>query len=211
MVRCDEFYKKWQKAGNFCAKHPDTAERIDAYLDLLPYFKEMTANSEILSDPSEPMGAIITERASRPLISLKDSEIRQKAIQQIVQIAEQKKIDGQKPIVTTKEVEQIISKLVPQPQKATKAPKASKLDTAKNNLEAALGNVGSTPAAIDEALSTIEELSSFLQATKQKLTQRKEVLTLVSPAAISKGEPDNEIQPISLVLQSPNTKVKEAI
>lgn len=195
MVRCDDFYKKWEKAGNFCEKHADTAERIDAYLDLLPYFKEKTANSEILSDPSEPMGTIITERASRPLISLGDSEIRQKAIQQIVNISEQKKMDGQKPIVTTKEVERIISKLVPPIQKTTKASKTNKLDTAKKNLEAELGKVGSTPEAIDEALATIEELSIFLQATKQKLTQRKEALTLMSPAAISKGEPDNEIQP----------------
>jgi hypothetical protein len=112
MVRCDDFYKKWQNAGNFCEKHPDTAERIDAYLDMLPYIKEKTANSEILTDPSRPMGAIITERASRPLISLVNSEIRQRAIQQIVNIAESKKMNGDdKPVVTTKEVEQVISEL----------------------------------------------------------------------------------------------------
>jgi len=33
MVRCDDFYKKWQKAGNFCEKHPSVASRIEGFLD----------------------------------------------------------------------------------------------------------------------------------------------------------------------------------
>ncbi len=195
MVRCEEFYKKWESAGNFCEKHEDTAERIEAYLDLLPKIKIEAAKNEIINDNSKTMGAIITERASRPLISLKDSAKRQEAIQQVVQLAEQKTMDHKKARVTAKEVEDIISKLVPQTQKTATAPKIIKLDTAKRHLEAALGNVADKPEAIGIALTTIEELCRFLETTKQSLTQRKEAFTHESALTIPEGSPINQIQP----------------
>jgi hypothetical protein len=40
------------------------------------------ANNEILKDEKLPMGNIVSERASRPLISEKSSEVRKEAIQQ---------------------------------------------------------------------------------------------------------------------------------
>ncbi len=112
MVRCDEFYQKWQKAGNFCEKHPDTAARIEAFLDMIvEELEQEVAKSEILAPEKPPMGSIITERASRPLISEHRPEIRREAIQQIVKAAEQKLIDGEKPQVTNKEVTRIVEEV----------------------------------------------------------------------------------------------------
>lgn len=172
MVRCEDFYKKWQAAGNFCEKHEDTAKRIDAYLDLLPLVSENTAKSEVLSDGSETMGAIITERASRPLISIEDPNKRLEAIQQVVKRAEAKKTNGKSPQVTTKEVEDIVRKIVP--PKSRK--QIDKTDKAKALLEDAFNNVAETPDAIDKAISQIDELSAFLQDAKNRLNQRKEVV-----------------------------------
>jgi DNA-binding ferritin-like protein (Dps family) len=117
MVRCDDFYCKWQKVGNFCEKHPKTAERIEAYLNkILPLLEELAAESEILNDGSRAMAPELTERASRPLIYEKDPEIRQKAIKQIVKLAEEKVIDGKRPQVTNREVAQIVEAIKePQP------------------------------------------------------------------------------------------------
>jgi len=112
MVRCDEFYEKWQKVGNFCKKHPDTATRIDAFLDqIVGELEKIVAQSEILKHDNTPTVGIITERASSPLISEKDPEIRKEALEQIVKVAENKVMDGERPQVTEKEVTQIIEEL----------------------------------------------------------------------------------------------------
>lgn len=113
MVRCDEFYEKWRTAGNFCEKHPDTVTRIEAYLDLEPEIDEEVAKSEILYNPSAPMVSIITERACRPLINIRDPEKRKEVIQQIIKKAEEKKVGGKEPQMTTKEVEEIIHGIIP--------------------------------------------------------------------------------------------------
>lgn len=33
MVRCEQFYKKFEKVGNFCEKNPIEAKRIENYID----------------------------------------------------------------------------------------------------------------------------------------------------------------------------------
>jgi protein gp37 len=110
MVRCDEFYKKWQSAPNFCEKHPDTAARIEVYLDqIADELGEEVAQSEVLASENLTIGAIVSEGASRPLISEGNKRIRNSAIKQIVKVAEDKIIDGKKPQVTRKEVSEIIS------------------------------------------------------------------------------------------------------
>lgn len=89
MVRCDEFYQKWQKAGNFCEKHPRTAEQIEEFLDKIVVTLEMeVAQSEILAPEKPAIAQILSETASRPLISERDKNIRQSAIKQIVKAAE---------------------------------------------------------------------------------------------------------------------------
>lgn len=40
-MRCDDFYAKWKRCGNFCEKNPSTAARIEAYLTaciIITYF-----------------------------------------------------------------------------------------------------------------------------------------------------------------------------
>jgi hypothetical protein len=109
MVRCDDFYRKWQKAGNFCEKHPKTAERIDIFLnEIIVELEAEIAKSEILSGESGPIGPVLTEGASRPLISEHDPNVRHKAYTQIVKSAEENVIDGKRPQVTNKEVAQIV-------------------------------------------------------------------------------------------------------
>jgi len=56
------------------------------------------AESEILNDESRPIGPILSEGASRPLIQERDPEIREMATQQIVKRAEEKLLDGKKPV-----------------------------------------------------------------------------------------------------------------
>jgi len=79
----------WQKAGNFCEKHPSVASRIENFLDnVIAELEKGVAHSEILQCEKLPMGAIISERASRPLVSEKSPEVRKEAIQQIVKAIE---------------------------------------------------------------------------------------------------------------------------
>ena len=116
MVRCDDFYRKWQKAGNFCEKHPDTAKLIEGYLDkILPLLEEAATKSDILNDGKKTMVPELSERASRPLISEKSPEVRKEAIQQIVKATEEKIIDGRRPQVTNKEVSDILDAVKARP------------------------------------------------------------------------------------------------
>lgn len=56
--------------------------------------EEELAKSEIFQGENGPMGPVISERASRPLISETDPEVRYEAIHQIVKAAEEKHMDG---------------------------------------------------------------------------------------------------------------------
>jgi len=136
MVRCDEFYAKWEKVGNFCEKHPRTAERIETYLDeILKTLSEEVARSEILKQEFMPNGTepttldtdenvgrgakttkdkdtiriydVLTEGASRPILS-EPKEKRHDIIKEIVKAAEEKVIDDKEPRVTEREVREII-------------------------------------------------------------------------------------------------------
>lgn len=109
MVRCDDFYRKWQRAGNFCEKHPSAASRIESFLDkVIAELEPEISKSEILVEENLPIGNILSEGASRPLISERDPNVRHEVYKQIVKSAEEKVIDGKKPQVTNKEVAQIV-------------------------------------------------------------------------------------------------------
>jgi hypothetical protein len=56
--------------------------------------KVVTTKSEILKDENLPMGNIVSERASRPLISEKSPEVRKETVQQIENSAEEKNDRG---------------------------------------------------------------------------------------------------------------------
>jgi len=83
MVRCDEFYAKWERCGNFCEKHPDTAEGIDRYLD----FIEEIENRADISEQGKKAFAGASEGALRPLIREGNEAIRQEAISTIEKAA----------------------------------------------------------------------------------------------------------------------------
>jgi phage N-6-adenine-methyltransferase len=108
-MRCEEFYEKWKKAGNFCEKHPKTASRIEKFLDLIVVeLDEELAKSEIFQGGNGPNGPVISEGASRPLISETDPDVRYEAIHQIVKVAEEKHMDGLPVKVIGREVEEIL-------------------------------------------------------------------------------------------------------
>ena len=130
MVRCDEFYAKWERCGNFCEKHPDTAEEIENYLD----FIEEIENRAGISEQAKKAIAGASEGALRPLIRERDNQIRQEAISTIEKalnyhnppssltkkkitekdttnaiIKAQKKISGEKEVKTINEVQEPIN------------------------------------------------------------------------------------------------------
>lgn len=103
MTRCDEFYKKWEQAGNFCDKHPVTATRIEAYLDQILEIDEIAEEECALCkvpQDNAPIGRPkISEGACRPLIREKDDDVRQEAIRQIVKTPKEKVTSGDVEII----------------------------------------------------------------------------------------------------------------
>lgn len=79
MVRCEDFYKKWEECGNFCEKHPDTAQKIDKYLD---FIHEIESRKDLEPEVKKTM-VDMSERALRPLIKEKDPMVKEKVIQSI--------------------------------------------------------------------------------------------------------------------------------
>lgn len=166
MTRCNEFYSKFTKEGNFCKKYPGTVKRIEKYIDLMEEFETDVARSEILDDRSGPIGSILSEGASRPLYNLNDAD-RKEAIKLIIKKAELKVIDNDERIaVTCKEVNEIIRTIVP-PKKSLTPPK----DPIKTRLENAFKDVPDD--AIDAAIAQIDELSTILTDTRSGLVERK--------------------------------------
>jgi hypothetical protein len=93
MVRCEDFYKKWEDNPNWCEKCDETVRRIDLYVDLV---KE-----------HPPIGGI-SEGATRPLFRIKDPIIKERAIAHIEKALTPRGRDGRAPKLTTKDIEEII-------------------------------------------------------------------------------------------------------
>jgi hypothetical protein len=68
MTRCEEFYEKVERDGNFCGMREDHYGELVAYIELLRKYPHMRG---------------ITERAGKPLIHEKDPEVKAKAIEAI--------------------------------------------------------------------------------------------------------------------------------
>ena len=169
MVRCDDFYCKWQKVGNFCEKHPKTAEQIEAYLNkILPLLEELAAESEILNDGSRAIAPELSEGASRPLISEKDPQIQHEAAKQIVKLAEEKVMDGKKPQVTNREVTQIIES-IKEPQ------------TEERQFQPEPNLVHSIKLTHDEAQTLIEDLKKATETANEIVTPPKVSEQVVDP------------------------------
>ena len=93
MVRCEDFYKKWEGNPNWCEKCDETVRRIELYVDLV---KE-----------HPPIGGI-SEGATRPLFRIKDPAIKERAISHIEKFMSHNGRNGRVPKCTTKDVEGII-------------------------------------------------------------------------------------------------------
>ncbi|MFA4974890.1 MAG: MT-A70 family methyltransferase [bacterium] len=77
MSRCIAFYKKCEEQGaDWCEKLPHAVRLIENYLDLC---KELESRGV----PKELTMVNMTERAARPLFSLREPEIREKAMEKI--------------------------------------------------------------------------------------------------------------------------------
>ena len=84
--------------------------------------------SEILSEEKPPMGGILSERASRPLISEDDQNVVDEVSEKIAKRAEEKVMEGGKPRVTEKEVKEIY-----EDTKRKKSAKSKTGDTGKTS------------------------------------------------------------------------------
>jgi hypothetical protein len=170
MTRCDPLYEHMKKDKDFCKKFPCTISRIEKHIKVREDIKEKVARSEILKCSSEPFGNILSEGAARSLHSLKNEADYEKAIDLIIQKAEQKEMDNQSIAVTYKEVQQIVHSIVP--PKTTKAAKGS-FDKAKDNITSAFTKGEIPDNAISSTIAEIDELISMLQSHKSALIQRQ--------------------------------------
>src|SRR5271157_1824330 len=89
-MRCDKFYEKWQKAGNFCEKNPRTAEQIEAYLDEMRVLSEKAANCSTDKELAAIAEIEVSETALRPLVSQKNLDVIEEVEQQIVNLSKEK-------------------------------------------------------------------------------------------------------------------------
>jgi hypothetical protein len=132
MVRCDEFYEKFERDGNFCGLDPETVERIRKYRKEMRILKGESTDCRLES----PIGDIqISEGALRPLVSLKDSDVaKDDSRKQIVKLAKSKIDRGEKPVITGPEIERIIELFVP-PKIPKEQPEAASWVIVEEDLE----------------------------------------------------------------------------
>lgn len=125
-MRCEEFYAKWERCGNFCEKHPKTAEEIDTYLSFI----------EQLNEEEKRAFSPIPATTLRPLINEKDAEIKQKAIKKISEdvIGKQHAGRGHKKQVTEKDIGGIIKKIKVEKEKEELG-KLKKKEKGKDDLD----------------------------------------------------------------------------
>jgi hypothetical protein len=76
MVRCADFYAKWERDPNWCVKCPDAVSKIDKYIELVGEF-------EAKGIPRDQTFVGLPEGAARPLFGIRDEGKRQKAISHV--------------------------------------------------------------------------------------------------------------------------------
>jgi hypothetical protein len=76
MVRCADFYKKWEKVPNWCEKTKGAVSLINSYLDLVAELSSRGIDKDIIY-------AKFSETAARPVFSLKNPETRVKILNYI--------------------------------------------------------------------------------------------------------------------------------
>lgn len=76
MVRCVDFYKKWEKDPNWCEKTKGAVSLINSYLDLVNDIHGRGIDKEVVY-------VKFPETSARPVFSIKDPEIRVKIMNYI--------------------------------------------------------------------------------------------------------------------------------
>lgn len=144
MVRCDEFYKKFKKEGNFCGLNARTVQEIKRYLITMDDIEKRSIER-----------IEISETAARPIAKLrKDEEAYDEAIKQVVALAATKKAEGKEPTVTAPEVVEIIHCL-----KSVQLPKLQ-VDVPS------VPDGGSPPKTIEAEFELVEEKSTVQTCIK---------------------------------------------
>lgn len=82
MTRCKEFYIKWEKDPNWCQKCPKTVRQINAYFTVI-------GELEARGVSKDTVYKYLTERAARPIITLKDTDLRDKVLVKIAESIKQ--------------------------------------------------------------------------------------------------------------------------
>ncbi len=177
MVRCEQFYRAMAENNGFCKKNPETVKRILKHIPLMNNISAKVAQSEILKDSSRPIGEILSENAARPLHALKNDADLDKALDLIIEKAEQKEMDEQPKIaVTYKEVRQIVNQIIPPKPKTTTRASKDNFDKAKDNIKSAITADGIPNEDITSVIAKIDDLIRTLEAHKSALTQRQATL-----------------------------------
>lgn len=84
MSRCLEFYEKWEKTPNWCEKCTSAVKQINSYIELVTELEERGIDREITI-------VRLTEGAARPILTEKNPDIKEKAIESIKKTLESKK------------------------------------------------------------------------------------------------------------------------
>jgi hypothetical protein len=173
MVHCDGYYKKLEADPDFCRKAPQTVKILMKHIVVRNKLESKVAQNEILKGGFHTIAEILSEGAARPLHALKNEADLDKAIDLIIQKAEQKEMDDLSKIaVGCKEVQEIVNQIVP-PQ--AKKPKVAKnaFDTATGILQSAFNGGKIAEADITATISKIDKLIGTLQEKKAALLDRQ--------------------------------------
>jgi hypothetical protein len=105
-MRCADFYKKWKRNPNWCHKCERAVREINSYIDLADGLEKQGV-------PLDRTFERLPESVARPLISIRDEEIKASVIQHVENLLKRETPSGgvYTERVTTKDVEQIIQKV----------------------------------------------------------------------------------------------------
>lgn len=135
MVRCADFYKKWERDPNWCEKCESAVRQIDEYIEL--------ANSlEANGVPKERTFVQLPEGAARPLFSIRDEETRRKALSSVEKcLNSEKDVDTGRFVknkkLTAGDVQQIVKKAASEvrPTEPRKVAAVSLFNETNDNIE----------------------------------------------------------------------------
>jgi len=108
MVRCKEFYDRWEKEPNWCEKCRAEVYRIDHYLSMIGEFEKEGIKRDTSFD-------VISAKAMRPLLEGIDPQVKAQAISEIEQSLKHKQEQKEKnriklKPITERDVTEIVRK-----------------------------------------------------------------------------------------------------